>query len=169
MDFTTIYNEHYDRVFHVSFAVIRDRQLAEDNVQETFIKAYKKLDSLQESDKVGAWLSVIATRTAIDFVRRERKNRGCPMELDVLDCLGKEAGHNVEAEVEIKMLMELLDEKMEEEFTKEDKKLLVLKMESGLKEREIAKALKMNPATVKSKIHRARRKLKERMAVELSA
>ncbi|WP_404428556.1 RNA polymerase sigma factor [Sutcliffiella horikoshii] len=168
MDFTTLYNEHYDRVLHVSFSVIRDRQLAEDNVQETFIKAYKKLDSLQESDKVGAWLCVIATRTAIDFVRRERKNKGCPMELGMLDCLGKEAGHNVEAEVEVKMLKELLDEKMEE-FTMEDKQLLVLKMERGLKEREIAKALEMNPSTVKSKIHRARRKLKERMAVELSA
>jgi len=152
----------------VSLSVIRDRQLAEDNVQETFIKAYNKLDSLQESDKVGAWLCVIATRTAIDFVRRERKNKGCPMELEVLDCLGKEAGHNVETDVEVKLLKELLDEKMEE-FTIEDKKLLVLKMESGLKEREIAKALEMNPATVKSKIHRARRKLKERMAVELSA
>ncbi|WP_404346761.1 RNA polymerase sigma factor [Sutcliffiella horikoshii] len=168
MDFTTIYNEHYDRVLYVSFSIIRDRQLAEDNVQETFIKAYKKLDSLQESDKVGAWLCVIATRTAIDFVRRERKNKGCPMELEVLDCLGKEAGHNVEAEVEVKLLKELFDEKMED-FTMEDKKLLVLKMEKGLKEREIAKALEMNPATVKSKIHRARRKLKERMAVELSA
>ncbi|NLP51582.1 RNA polymerase sigma factor [Bacillus sp. RO1] len=168
MDFTTIYNEHYDRVFYVSLAVIRDRQLAEDNVQETFIKAYKKLESLEEIEKIGAWLCVIATRTAIDFVRRERKNKGCPMELEVLDCLGKEAGQNVEAEVEVKLLKELLDEKMEE-FTTEDKKLLVLKMERGLKEREIAKALEMNPATVKSKIHRARRKLKEQMAVELSA
>ncbi|TYS57580.1 RNA polymerase sigma factor [Sutcliffiella horikoshii] len=168
MDFTTLYKVHYDRVFQVSFAVIRDRQLAEDIVQETFIKAYKKMDSLQDGDKVDAWLCVIATRTAIDFVRRERKNRGCPMELDVLGCLGKEAGHNVAAEVEMKMLKELLDEKMED-FSKEDKKLLVLKMERGLKEREIANALEMNPATVKSKIHRARRKLKERMAVELSA
>ncbi|TYS68185.1 sigma-70 family RNA polymerase sigma factor [Sutcliffiella horikoshii] len=168
MDFTTIYNVHYDRVFHVSLSVIRDRQLAEDNVQETFIKVYKKLDSLQESDKVGAWLCVIATRTAIDFIRRERKIGGCPMELDLLDSLGKEAGHNVAAEVEAKLLKELLDEKMED-FTIEDKKLLVLKMEKGLKEREIAKALEMNPATVKSKIHRARKKLKERMAVELSA
>ncbi|KMJ59977.1 hypothetical protein AB685_03795 [Bacillus sp. LL01] len=168
MDFTTIYNEHFDRVFHVSFSVIRDRQLAEDNVQETFIKAFKKLDSLKEIEKVGAWLCVIATRTAIDFVRRERKNKGCPMELEVLDCLGKEAGHNVEAEVEVKMLKQLLDENMKD-FTIEDKKLLVLKMERGLKEREIAKALEMHPATVKSKIHRARRKLKERMAIELGA
>ncbi|KPB03865.1 RNA polymerase sigma factor [Bacillus sp. CHD6a] len=168
MDFTTIYNEHYERVLYVSLAVIRDRHLAEDNVQETFIKAYKKLDSLEEMEKIGAWLCVIASRTAIDFVRRERKNKGCPMELELLDCLGKEAGHNVEAEVEVKLLKELLDEKMEG-FTTEDKKLLGLKMERGLKEREIAKALKMNPATVKSKIHRARRKLKEQMAVELSA
>ncbi|MCG1022819.1 RNA polymerase sigma factor [Sutcliffiella horikoshii] len=168
MDFTTLYKVHYDRVFYVSFAVIRDRQLAEDNVQETFIKAYKKWDSLEDIEKAGAWLCIIATRTAIDFVRRERKNKGCPMELDVLDSLGKEAGHNVLAEVEAKLLKDLLDEKMKD-FSKEDKKLIVLKMEKGLKEREIAKALELNPATVKSKIHRARRKLKERMAVELSA
>jgi RNA polymerase sigma-70 factor (ECF subfamily) len=155
-------------VLHVSFAIIRDRQLAEDNVQETFIKAYKKLDSLEEIEKVGAWLCVIATRTAIDFVRRERKNKGCPMELNILDCLGIEATQDVEAEVGVNLLKELLSEKMED-FTQEDKNLLVLKMERGYKELEIAKALQMNPATVKSKIHRARRKLRERMAVELSA
>ncbi|MCM3617588.1 RNA polymerase sigma factor [Sutcliffiella horikoshii] len=168
MEFTNLYKHFYEKVFHVSLTIIRDRQLAEDNVQETFLKAYKKLDSLEEMEKVGAWLCVIATRTAIDFVRRERKNKGYPVELDILDFLGLEATQNVEAEVEVTFLKELLSEKMED-FPLEDKKLLVLKMERGYKEREIAKALQMNPATVKSKIHRARRKLKERMAVELSA
>ncbi len=168
MDFSNLYKFYYERVFHASLAIIRDPQLAEDNVQETFLKAFKKLDSLHEIEKVGAWLCVIATRTAIDFVRRERKSRGCSMELEMLDGLGKVGAQNVEAEVEMNLLKELFSEKMED-FTTEDKNLLVLKVERGLKEREIATALQMNPATVKSKIHRARRKLKERMAVELSA
>ena len=48
MDFATIYNTYYDRLFRVSLAIIRDRQHAEDNVQETFIKAFKKQDDLED-------------------------------------------------------------------------------------------------------------------------
>jgi RNA polymerase sigma-70 factor (ECF subfamily) len=168
MEFTTMYKEYYDRLFRVSFAIIRDRQLAEDNVQETFIKAYKKLADLEDIQKVGAWLCVIASRTAIDLIRREKKTKGYPMELCMLDCLGKEAKQDVEAEVEVSFLKEILKETMED-FSIDDQKLLVLKMEKGLKEREIAMALKMHPSAVKSKIHRARRKLRERIDIELSA
>jgi RNA polymerase sigma-70 factor (ECF subfamily) len=168
MDFDAIYNSYYDRLFRVSLAIIRDRQLAEDNVQETFIKAFKKLGDLEDIQKVGAWLCVIATRTAIDFIRREKKTKGYPMELCMLDCLGKESNQNVEAEVGVSFLKEILRETMED-FSMDDQKLLVLKMEKGLKEREIAKTLKMHPSAVKSKIHRARRKLRERISVELSA
>lgn len=168
MEFAAIYNTYYDRIFRVSQAIIRDRQLAEDNVQETFIKAFRKLDDLEDIQKVGPWLCVIASRTAIDFIRREKKTKGYPMELCMLDCLGIEALQNVEAEVEISFLKEILKETMED-FSMDDQKLLVLKMEKGLKEREIAKALKMHPSAVKSKIHRVRRKLRERIGVELSA
>ncbi|MBM7621026.1 RNA polymerase sigma-70 factor (ECF subfamily) [Bacillus tianshenii] len=168
MEFTTMYQEYYDRLFRVSFAIIRDRQLAEDNVQETFIKAYKKLPDLEDMQKVGAWLSVIASRTAIDFIRRERKMKGFPMELFMLDCLGKESKQNVEEEVGVCFLKEILKETLED-FPGEDQKMLALKMDKGLKEREIATALHMNPSTVKSKIHRARRKLRERIELEWSA
>ncbi|MCA1320640.1 RNA polymerase sigma factor [Bacillus tianshenii] len=168
MEFTTMYQEYYDRLFRVSFAIIRDRQLAEDNVQETFIKAYKKLPDLEDMQKVGAWLSVIASRTAIDFIRRERKMKGFPMELFMLDCLGKEAKQNVEEEVGVSFLKEILKETLED-FSGDDQKMLALKMDKGLKEREIATALHMNPSTVKSKIHRARRKLRERIELEWSA
>lgn len=168
MEFSAIYNTYYDRLFRVSLAIIRDRQLAEDNVQETFIKAFKKLDDLEDIQKVGAWLCVIASRTAIDFIRREKKTKGYPMELYMLDCLGKEAKTDVEAEVGVSFLKEMLKESMED-FSSDDQKLLILKMEKGLKEREIAEALKMHLSAVKSKIHRARRKLRERIDIELSA
>ncbi|MGD6834470.1 RNA polymerase sigma factor [Sutcliffiella halmapala] len=168
MEFTTMYKEYYDRLFRVSFSIIRDRQLAEDNVQETFIKAYKKLADLEDMQKVGAWLSVIASRTAIDFIRRERKTQGYTMELCMLDCLGKESSQNVEEEVVVSFLKEILKETLED-FSGDDQRMLALKMFKGLKEREIAKALQMNPSAVKSKIHRARRKLKERIELEWSA
>lgn len=168
MEFTEMYTFYYDRLFRVSLAIIRDRQLAEDNVQETFIKAYKKLADLEDMQKVGAWLSVIASRTAIDFIRRERKTQGYPMELCMLDCLGKESKQNVEEEVGVSFLKEILKETLED-FSGDDQRMLALKMYKGLKEREIAKALQMNPSTVKSKIHRARRKLKDRIELEWSA
>ena len=53
--------------------MLRDRFLAEEIVQEAFIKAYKKMDLFVEDEKIGAWLLIITTQTAIDFKRKERR------------------------------------------------------------------------------------------------
>lgn len=52
-------------------------------------------------------------------------------------------------------------------FPPEDKKILELKLKKGWKEKEIAAALNMNPSTVKSKIYRAKCKLRETLKKEL--
>ncbi|CAG9621479.1 RNA polymerase sigma factor [Sutcliffiella rhizosphaerae] len=162
MDFTIIYQRYYERVYTVSYSIIRDRQLAEDNVQETFIKAYKKISALESIEKIGAWLSVIATRTAIDFFRKEKKTKSYPMEIFMLDQLGSSSDWYVDEEIEAGLMKELIQESMEI-FQPEEKKLLLLKWDKGWKEKEIAEAMDMNPSTVKTKIHRAKRKLKERL------
>ncbi|EIJ78214.1 hypothetical protein PB1_11659 [Bacillus methanolicus PB1] len=46
------------------YPIIRDRFLAEDVIHETFLKAYKKKDTILDEQIIGAWLSSIAFRTA---------------------------------------------------------------------------------------------------------
>ncbi len=159
IDFTELYRMFYKRLFHISYSITRDLQLAEDVVQETFIKALKKIETIEEESKVGAWLSVIATRTAIDFVRIERKKKGILMEKEMLECLGKVMEQNVEEEVETGDLVEQVHCAIRK-LTMEYQDVLLLKLGHGLKEKEIAHVLDLNPCTVKTRIYRARKKLK---------
>lgn len=150
---------HYNRLFHICNGIIRDSFLAEDVVQESFIKAIQKVDSIEDKSKVGAWLSVIATRTAIDYVRRERNKKWVPMEQQVLECIGQEMRQNVEVEVEMGMSLEMINRAIPK-LAHEYQDVLRLKLGHGLKEKEIANILDLNPYTVKTRIYRARKQLK---------
>lgn len=159
LDFTELYSLYYKRLFVISYSITRDRFHAEDVVQETFIKALNKAGTIEEQGKMGAWLAVIAARTAIDFIRREKRKKAVPFEHDFLELMGKETKQNVEQEVETGLLFEEINEAIGT-LPYEQQELLMLKFTKGLKEEEIANVLQLNPNTVKTKIYRARKKLK---------
>jgi RNA polymerase sigma factor (sigma-70 family) len=159
LDFQEIYEKYSKRLFHAVYPIIRDRFLAEDVVQETFLKAYKKMDTIIDEQKIGAWLSSIAVRTAIDLVRKESK--GIVME-DVAvekECNKTFQLSNVEQEVEISLLKEEL-QRVINLLNKEHQEIFLLKINDGLKEEEIANKLKLKPATIKTRIYRIRKHLK---------
>ncbi|WP_251550868.1 RNA polymerase sigma factor [Neobacillus muris] len=168
IDFSELYSLYYKRMFHICYSITRDRYLAEDVVQETFIKALRKADTIEDQTKVGAWLSVIATRTAIDFVRVERKKKGILMEKAMLESLGNEMKHNVEEEVETGLMAEQVNVAIQK-LNHEYQDVLWLKIGRGLKEHEIARALDIKPSTVKTRIYRARQQLKQLFLKQVSA
>jgi RNA polymerase sigma-70 factor (ECF subfamily) len=61
-------------------AVVRDRQRAEDLAQETFLAAWRRIDSVQQPAGIVAWLLTLARNTALDGVKFEgrRKRRAVP-------------------------------------------------------------------------------------------
>ncbi|WP_371933393.1 RNA polymerase sigma factor [Halobacillus litoralis] len=73
MDFCEMYEQYYHRVYYTALKVTKNPCSAEDILQETFIKAYDKLEGIREEGKVGAWLSTIAHRKAIDLLRVIKK------------------------------------------------------------------------------------------------
>lgn len=60
------------KLFAVAFAVLRDREEAEDVVQETFFRAYKSRWRLRDPEKFPAWLVTVARNRACDFLRKRR-------------------------------------------------------------------------------------------------
>ena len=159
MDMKEICEQYYKRVFHAAYGVTRDHHLAEDVVQETFLKAYQKIDTIQDKEKMGAWLSSIATRTAIDFIRKERKTSEKLAAITDLENANIEMNQNVEQEVEFNMLSAQIQEVINS-LSPEQRSLFLLKIHYGLKEREIADLLKLNQNTVKTKLYRIRKFLK---------
>lgn len=56
MDFWDIYHNHYERVRKFIFALVKDEWVADDLIQETFIKVQKNLDQLKDETKLSSWI-----------------------------------------------------------------------------------------------------------------
>lgn len=64
----------YGKVVHtLCYRILKDQARAEDVMQETFMKAYETIDTLQDPRRLGAWLNSIARNKSIDIVRTEKR------------------------------------------------------------------------------------------------
>ena len=70
--FDRIFEEYSPAIFNYVLRMVGDGDRAADITQDTFIKAYRKLDTLTDVTSTRSWLYRIATNTAIDEMRRRR-------------------------------------------------------------------------------------------------
>lgn len=137
------------KVRHVAFGVLRDRELAEDVAQETFLTAYRKASSYRGEGSVRSWLFRIAVRRSLDELRRRGRKSEVPLpaiERGVEPHKGIEAGWDLERALA--------------QLPPEHRVALMLKEIEGLSYQEIAESLAWPVGTVAVRIHRARLELK---------
>ncbi|MCB1649198.1 MAG: RNA polymerase sigma factor [Pseudomonadales bacterium] len=71
--FRALHARFVGRTYGVCLRLLADAQKAEDACQETFIKVWQQLHRFRGDSSFSTWLHSIATRTAIDLLRKERK------------------------------------------------------------------------------------------------
>ena len=154
-------------VFSVLMRVVRRVEDAEDLTQETFVRVFRALDRYDPERPFTAWLFTIATRLAIDQLRRRRvqtvslniSEPGSTEErtIDVRDPgpLPDEITSNAEEEKQTQDLIDSLPEHY--------RIVVLLRHQQDLSYEEIAEALNLPLGTVKARIHRARALLKARI------
>jgi RNA polymerase sigma-70 factor, ECF subfamily len=98
--FEEVYRAHGSRLKSVAFHILRNRQDAEDAVQETFLKLYRGIDGFQGNSGIGTWLCRIAINVAYDVARRRQREPECaipdtaganqlPLKVALNDALGR--------------------------------------------------------------------------------
>jgi RNA polymerase sigma-70 factor (ECF subfamily) len=78
--------EGYSRdVFRLAFRIVRNEEDAEDTVQETFLRAYRKLSGFESRSSFGTWLYRVTANTAIDVLRRKKRTeeKSAPLPDDI--------------------------------------------------------------------------------------
>jgi RNA polymerase sigma factor (sigma-70 family) len=81
-----LYDNYGDTLFGVAYKVVRDEDLAQDVLQESFIKIWKKADSYDPSKaKLFTWLFRITRNTAIDKLRSVNNKSDKEVQIDVSD------------------------------------------------------------------------------------
>ncbi len=141
-------------VYTIAFRLLGNRADAEDAAQETFIKAYTRLETFDESRGAKNWLCTIALNTARDFYRassRRRKATACAGEEVARGCPGSTTaeGERIDAR---KMLSSLdMDRRC----------VMMLYYMEQCSVREIAAIMKKSENVIKIWLFRARKKLME--------
>lgn len=149
--------DHYSRaVWAVAMSVLRNRQLAEDATQETFMRAWKGADRFDWRRPLTPWLVTIARRTAVDVHRREsRPTRGA---------------HAQEQEVAvtspgIERAWETWEIKLALDQLPDDERAVVwMAHYQGMSHSQIAERLETPVGTVKSRSFRAHKRLARLLA-----
>ncbi|WLR51375.1 RNA polymerase sigma factor [Bacillus tianshenii] len=160
IDFTEMYNLYYHSIYHFLYKRTHQKESAEDLCQETFLKAYKAIDTFEKRASFKTWLYRIAYNTFISWYRKENKFFENNVKEDLLiyepqsSFLTPEDYINLltdEEEIQIKF----------KQLNKNYREVLYLKEHEDLSYKEIAMKLNWNLSKVKSTIYRARKQLKQ--------
>lgn len=74
MDFSKIYENHAEQIYKFLMRLCGDRQLAEDLLQDTFLKAMEKIDTFDNRCQLTTWLCQIAKNTYYDNLRKKQRH-----------------------------------------------------------------------------------------------
>lgn len=170
--FEELIKDYKKSAYNIALRVLRNVEDAEDASQEALIKVYKNIQSFNMQSTFKVWMYRIVVNTCLDFKRKKSINA---VSIDEnIDLGGNNEVHreiaddsgNPDALVEKNFNNKLVNDavnKLDEDY----KTIIVLRDIQGFSYSEIAEILSCNLGTVKSRLNRARKSLKEILENEL--
>jgi len=150
-------DSYYQDVFRYAFWLCKNKALAEDLVQEAFLRAWRSLDSLQSDKAAKAWLFTILRRENARLYERYR-----PELVDVDDVsIAESDDREPEQRMDRNMLYAAIN-RLDADY----RDPLLLQVVGGFSGKEIAEMLDLNSNTVMTRLFRARSKLKDMLQPE---
>jgi RNA polymerase sigma-70 factor (ECF subfamily) len=157
--FMRLAERYHARVLHYVRRIVGDRGTADDVAQETWVAAYRGLRRLQEPERLQAWLFGIARNTALNTLRREERSRLDYVDDEVLEAIPDEEDDALDLHAErAAQVHRALDE-----ISPAHAEVLVLRYVEDLSYEEIANVVGCRVGTVRSRLHYAKRALRDAM------
>ena len=169
-EFAKLVEAYSNHVYRLALKILNDPQDAEDVLQETFIKALRALPEFEERSKLSTWLYRIAVNEALMAVRRRKPDHlslemekegeeGEMAPVEIVDWCCLPEGDLLSAEAR-----RFLD-KAVQSLSPALRAVFVLRDVEGLSVKETAEALNISEAAVKTRLLRARLKLREELSI----
>jgi RNA polymerase sigma-70 factor (ECF subfamily) len=156
-----------DKIFHLAYRMLGNRQEAEDAVQETFLRVYLNLNRYDETQKFSTWIFRIGTNLCIDRLRKKKPNYSLDAELpegeggDWYAMLASEEASPEEQVIvsETQQHIRHSIEAMPDKY----KAVVVLRYLQDMSLQEIGEVLDMPVTTIKTRLHRGREFLRQQL------
>ena len=147
-----LYARTVDRVYGLLKRMTRNEADALDLVQETYMKAFTRLDQFDGRSAFATWLYRLAVNEALQFLKRAQRHEAHARKNHRVSPESNDSQHH-DAAMDIEAALASLDH--------DDQALLLLRYQEGLDYRAIADALECSMGTVASRLNRARDKLRQ--------
>ncbi|MGC2111530.1 MAG: sigma-70 family RNA polymerase sigma factor [Candidatus Korobacteraceae bacterium] len=168
MDFEALAREHKDAVYRQLIRVCGNREDAEDVLVEALLKAYRNLDQLRESSAFQSWLAQIGRRVCWQLKQREAL---LPiMQLSVMEAEGTELAAEGEApdlQAARQQMKQLLRQAVDA-LPPEERAVYQLRDVEEVSGEQTAAKLGISIAAMKSRLHRAREKVRNYLDAALA-
>jgi RNA polymerase sigma-70 factor (ECF subfamily) len=159
--FRALFDRHAGSVRRFLRDLGRDDALADEATQETFVRAYRRLATLRDDQRLRPWLLGIARRVFLEELRRRRPR----VTLDALDALPDPPGGARSPEADLLVAEEaVLFRAALARLGAERRGALLLRIDHGLTYDEIASVMGLSPAQVRNELHRGRQELRAYLA-----
>jgi RNA polymerase sigma-70 factor (ECF subfamily) len=165
--FQDLVSRYHQKIYMVILGLLHHREDALEVAQETFFRAYRKINSFQGSSSFYTWIYRIAVNMAIDAQRRQKRN---PLDfresMDGILEAQNEVAQDPFSDLHDRELRENLVKAIND-LTPEHKAVIVLRTIEGLSYKDIGEILSCSEGTVMSRLHYARKKLQAKLSAFL--
>ena len=160
--FAQLIESHQERLYRFLLRTTNQTELVEDAVQDAFIRVLKNIDRFDERYRFSTWLFTIARRLLLNSLQKKRP-------LNAGDWLDAASSSVMELTAETsdasdrEFAAEILDGAMET-LTPHQREIVILYHHKGKSVHQVADLLGMPEGTIKSHLHRARRRMRDWMS-----
>lgn len=156
--FEQLFNSYKYKLFGYIYKLTGSPEMAEDVVQEVFLRLWKNRSELAEIENLNAYIFRMAQNTAINAYRKTAR------EIIMLNEMGREVDDAVSVtdSIALKEIEQIVKQTVEN-LPNQQRLVYTLSREHGLKHEEIARQLKISPGTVKNHMIQALRTLREQL------
>lgn len=169
-DFSALYDRYSTRVYSKCLSLLKSDSLAEDALQEIFLKIFLNLANFNFQSQFSTWVYSVTYNYCIDFLRRQRKERDIftDTEFDADSSDGTATPNNAKRDITDdiddavmrEMNMQILATVLERIAT-DDKMILLMKYQDELSIKEICDIIDKSESAVKMKLKRAKHRAKQ--------
>lgn len=153
--------KHKAKIYNYINSIVKDRSLADDLLQEVFIKVFEKGDKYNEEGYLTTWIMAIAKNACIDHFRRlKRKPKICEVDVEILNI---EVDEVEEVVVSIPLKFEALLDNLNEV----QKETIILKFYKGLTYKKIAELQNKSINTVQGQCKYGLRNLRKKIVAQV--
>lgn len=162
-DSAALFDEYYQRLYRYTLSLLHAPAEADDATQETLVRAYRRLESLQDWNALTTWLYRIATHICLDRIRQRGRDKTIGAEDDPYDLeQAEDEAPSLEQIIE-RSDMSACVQRYLDGLSDSYRAVILLHDLDGLTGPQIAEVLDVSLATVKIRLHRARVRLRSQL------